>query len=105
MIQRITELLESALAEAGLEATTDIWRIAESWTSIVGERIAKHATPSRLARGELVVAVPEAVWRQELSLLAPEITARVNQQLGKQAVERIRLVAGDPRPLARLLRP
>ena len=94
MIIRLSELLEGALAGAGLEGTSVIWRIAESWAEVVGPRVATRAAPTRLRRGELTIAAPDAVWRQELTLLGPEIAAKVNQKIGKNVVERVRLVAG-----------
>jgi hypothetical protein len=57
-----------------------------------------------LTRGELLVAVPDAVWRQELSLLAPEIVARLNDQLGEPLVQRLRCRRGgrpDRKPTPR----
>lgn len=97
MIQRLSELLGGALEGAGLEATSVIWQIAESWAEIVGPRVAGHAAPTRLRGGELTLSAPEAVWRQELTLLGPEIVAHVNQKVGYEAVRRIRLVSGPLR--------
>ena len=98
MILRIADLLDGALRGAGLEATSTIWKIAEAWPQIVGPRIATHATPVRLRRGELTLAAPEATWRQELALLGPEIAASVNKKIKGAAVERIRLTSA-PLPL------
>jgi hypothetical protein len=98
MSSRVGDLLHAVLSEAGLETTADIWRISEIWSDAVGSRIAVHAAPLRLVRGELVVAAPLAVWRQELALLGPEIAANVNLRLGKPVVERVRLVAAQLTP-------
>jgi hypothetical protein len=95
MISRLREVLGGALGGAGLATASDVWQLAEAWSTALGARIASKATPLRLSRGELVVAVDEAVWRQELALLAPQIVARLNQALGRDVVQRLRLVAGD----------
>ncbi len=95
MIPKLRELLAGALQAAGLDGTTDVWRLAEVWSTALGPLIAKQATPLRLVRGELVVAVADAVWRQELALLAPEIAARLNGAVGRDIVQRIRFVGGD----------
>jgi len=95
MIPRVRELLAGALGAAGLQTTTDVWQIAEAWPTALGRRIAERASPLRLVRGELVVAVADAVWRQELALLAPRLVARLNEVLGREVVEKIRLVGGD----------
>ena len=96
MIVSLRDALGGALDGAGLETASDAWRIADVWCAVVGEGIAARATPARLTRGELLVAVPEAVWRQELSLLTPDIKTKLNQALGREVVIRIRLVGGAP---------
>ena len=94
MILKLSDLLDGALRGAGLEATSIIWRIAENWADIVGPRVAARAAPIRLRRDELTLSAPDAVWRQELTLLGPEIAAKINQNIGKNVVRRIRLVSG-----------
>jgi len=98
MISNLRELLGRTLGKAGLQTTSDVWQLAEIWSATLGAQIASRAAPVRLVRGELVIAVPEAVWRQELSLLAPQILARLNQALGREAVQRIRLIGGEAAP-------
>jgi|GEM_PF-329753 len=98
MIPNLRELLRGALGAAGLETTTEVWQLADAWSSALGPQIAARATPVRLVRGELVVAVAEAVWRQELQLLAPQIMAKLNQAIGRDVVLRVRLVGGDATP-------
>ena len=95
MIPILRELLRGALGAAGLETTSDVWQLAEVWAAALGPQIAARATPVRLVRGELVIAVPEAVWRQELQLLAPQIAAKLNQAVRREVVQRVRLVGGD----------
>lgn len=95
MIFKLRELMRDALGAAGLSTASDVWQLAEIWSTALGPQIAARANPVRLVRGELVVAVAEAVWRQELQLLAPQIIAQLNQAIGRDVVQRIRLVGGD----------
>lgn len=95
MISRLRDVMRGALGAAGLETATDVWLLAETWAAALGPQIAQRATPVRLVRGELVVAVAEAVWRQELSLLAPQIAAKLNRALGRDVVQRLRFVGAD----------
>jgi hypothetical protein len=95
MIYDLRQLLRGTLGAAGLEPTSDVWQLGEIWSAALGAQIASRATPVRLARGELLIAVAEAVWRQELQLLAPQIMAKLNQALGREVVQRVRLVGGD----------
>ena len=95
MISHLRQLLSPALRAANLDVADEIWRVSEVWPAALGKRIGSRALPLRLTRGELLVAVPDAVWRQELSLLAPEIVARLNEKLGASVVQRIRLVGAS----------
>jgi len=95
MISKLRELLGGALGAAGLETTSDLWQLAEVWSGALGARIAAKATPVRLVRGELLVAVADAVWRQELALLTSDIASRLNRAVGRDVVQRIRLIGGD----------
>lgn len=92
MIDKIGDLLDAALADAGLAATSDIRRLVDSWSAIVGRRIATKAAPIALRGTELVVAVPDGVWRQELSLMHHEIREQINQALGRPIVAKLRFV-------------
>ena len=47
------------------------------WRHAVGPRIADRARPLELARGVLLVKVATSVWANELSMLAPQIIAKL----------------------------
>jgi hypothetical protein len=94
LTRALRDILGDALRGAGLAETSDIWQITQLWPRSVGSRIARRATPIGLARGDLTVAVGDAVWRQELALLGPEIVVKLNRDLGRDVVRRLRLV-GD----------
>ncbi len=96
LMRRVADLVSAVLRQAGLKPANDNWRVAEAWVRTVGDRVARHAEPLRLEGTELVVAVDDAVWRQELALLAPEIVARLNAEIGNEIVRRLRLVSGRP---------
>ncbi len=98
MISLLREVLGDALRAAGLDRSDDLWHILALWPEVAGEAIAGRARPCRLRRGELSVAIPDAVWRQEISLLAPELAAKLNRELGRRTVERIRVVSGGLPP-------
>lgn len=97
MILPLRDVLGAALRAAGLAASEDLWRILDLWPEVAGDAIAARSRPCRLRRGELALAIPDAVWRQEISLMAPELTRKLNEKLGRRVVERIRVVtAGIP---------
>src|SRR5882757_9229235 len=62
--------------------------LLERWPAAVGDAIARHAWPARVARdGTLHVNTTDSVWAFELTSRAAEIAKRVG-------VERIRFAAG-----------
>jgi hypothetical protein len=53
---------------------------AAVWRDAVGARIAERAFPISLEDGTLLLRVPTSVWANELSFLAGEICARLNER-------------------------
>jgi Dna[CI] antecedent, DciA len=94
MIARLGDLLRPAIAQAGLASASELWRIGDAWERAVGRTLAAQAVPAGFRRGELTIAAPSAVWRQELSLLGPDIKDKINATLGENLVDRVRIVAG-----------
>ncbi len=96
MIDRVDSILGKTLAHLGLGRSSDIRRLMDSWKQIVGERIAAQATPLALKGTELILAVPDSVWRQELALMTRELRDQINSTLGREVVAKIRLVSHGP---------
>ena len=71
-------------------------QVIADWEAIVGPMLAEVTTPRRLAAGTLTLACAGPV-ALELQHLAPALIERINAQLGRTVVERLRFVQ-DPRP-------
>jgi hypothetical protein len=85
----VKQLGEDVKRELGrFGPTGGIADLVEVWPAAVGETIARHAWPARVARdGTLHVNTTDSVWAFELTSRAAEIAERVG-------VERIRFAAG-----------
>ncbi len=83
-------VLRRVLAESGLQRRLEERRVLELWPQVAGERIARCSRPVDLADGVLTLEADNAVWRQELTLMAPLIVQRFNQACGAGAVREIR---------------
>ena len=103
MPDHIGRVLRRSLADMGLGPTSDLGRLLDGWEALVGARIAAQASPlavKETRKGkELVIAVPDAVWRQELSLMQGELLARVNSMLPDGQIGQLRLVGTQPAAL------
>jgi predicted nucleic acid-binding Zn ribbon protein len=84
------ETLTQTIAPASLLA--DVQR---AWAQAAGEALAARATPSAARAGIVTLRCESAVWAQELSLMAPQLTARLNAVLGDQRVLEVRCRTGQ----------
>jgi predicted nucleic acid-binding Zn ribbon protein len=73
--------------------STPLARIQQAWPAAVGAVVAANATPHRERNGTLTVYCPQAVWAQEVSLMAAEVVANLNRELGDELVREIRTTA------------
>jgi predicted nucleic acid-binding Zn ribbon protein len=82
----------------GAEPATLLAAVQRAWPGVVGEAIAREATPVSERDGVITVACRSATWAQELDLLAPRIREQLGPNLPVEAsFEAIRFtVSGDP---------
>lgn len=64
------------------------------WADMVGEDLAAHCEPVRLAGRALVVRAESQVWATQLRYLLPQLRERVEGVLGSGTVREIRVVVG-----------
>lgn len=75
--------------------------VQEVWTAAVGPALAAHATPTAAADGVVSVTCESAVWAQELTLMAGELTGGLNARLGPGTVRELRCSAAPGRSWVR----
>ncbi|MEA2320795.1 MAG: hypothetical protein QOD81_645 [Solirubrobacteraceae bacterium] len=73
-----------------LAPQTLLAEVQRVWPAAVGEVVAAQAEPTGERDGVLVVTCSSAVWAQELDLMATDLIARLNAQLGGGAVRSLR---------------
>jgi hypothetical protein len=69
-------------------------RLRSSWSALVGADGARRSRPESLTGGCLHVVVDNSPWLQELTLRAPDVTARVAARFG--GVRTLRFTLGRP---------
>jgi hypothetical protein len=102
----VGELLVSALPQ--LEDRLLVQRMRRTWSAVVGADVARRAQPQALVNGCLSIVVDNSPWLHELTLRAPDLTARLRAEfpavqtlrfsLGAAAAEE---AAAEARPAAR----
>lgn len=87
----LREVLPTALP-ANLARRLPSPGLLAAWRAAAGQGLAHRALPVSLERGGvLVVAVAGSAWKQELSLLGPELCQKLTQ--AGHPVERLKLVS------------
>ncbi len=75
----LAEALQGYLRSAGLARHIGRAGVLEEWAELVGPQIAAATAPEAVsADGVLRIRVSTAAWASELSLMTPQILARLN---------------------------
>ena len=92
MRRREPRALSHAIAELAerLAPQTTLAEVQRVWPDAVGEVIAAQAEPTSERDGVLTVTCASAVWANELDLMGPELTGRINAALGADTVRALR---------------
>jgi len=71
-------------------------RVAEGtvlgqWSSVVGEQIAEHATPTALNDGVLAVTAESTAWATQLRMIQGQLLAKIAAAVGNGVVTSLRI--------------
>ena len=88
--QPLGATLRAWVATAGAGADLKKATLFAGWAKIVGPEVADHCSPAALTEGELVVEAESTAWATQIRLLAPQLLAKINAELGPRTVLRIR---------------
>ncbi len=92
---QVGTVLAAFLKSSGLAERVGQAAVVEAWPALVGERIARAAHPESVAAdGTLFVRVKSSAWRQELSLMTPEVLSLLNAERTAGRIKRIRWLVG-----------
>jgi hypothetical protein len=97
-VERLVGEIKRELSRFGAQGGMP--ELLEAWPGAVGATVAANAWPARIARdGTLHVNTSSSAWAFELAQLAPTITERLREQLGKSAPKALRFAVGHlPEP-------
>ncbi|MFF1447641.1 DUF721 domain-containing protein [Streptomyces sp. NPDC058274] len=97
------------ITERGWEAPAAVGGVMGRWPEIVGDDLAKHCVPQKYDEDEHVLTVQcdSTAWATQLRLLAPQLVARLNEDLGHGTVRLIKVLGpgGPPRRFGPLRAP
>ena len=86
----ISGILREVLDSCGLRDRVEERSLLLNWREVVGSEIAEHSRAVDIQDGALVIDADHGAWRQELSLLIPQIIQKFNAMYGEDAVKEVR---------------
>ena len=89
--QSLSDALRSFIANNDLKAGLNQVRAAEAWSDVMGPGVANYTRKVRLQGSTLIVSLDSSVLREELSLGSSKIRDMMNEALGGELIEKIRL--------------
>lgn len=105
---RLGAAVNRLITERGWEAPAAVGGVMGRWPQLVGADIAQHCAPERYDEEAKVLTVTcdSTAWATQLRLLAPNLVARLNTDLGHGTVRQIKVLgpAGPPRGYSGRLR-
>jgi predicted nucleic acid-binding Zn ribbon protein len=69
--------------------------VQSAWPAVAGAALAAAASPVSERAGTVTVECESAVWAQELELLGPDLTRRLDDAVSSGRVERLRFIVGS----------
>ena len=84
----VDRLMESK----GWTTEINVHTLLARWAVLVGSVNAAHSHPESYADGVLTVRTESTVWATSLRTIAPQLVARLNEQLGDGTVTRIKVL-------------
>ena len=91
----LASAISRLITEQAWEAPAAVAGVMGRWPQIVGDELARHCTPLSYDDAPdqrvLTVRCDSTAWATQVRLLAPQLLARLNEDLGHGTVKRIRV--------------
>ena len=90
----LKDVIAGLMKSSALPFNPDDSRIWKVWDEVVGPAIARNAQPFRIKDRQLKVRVSGPIWYQELQFMEENIREKLNEKLGRKAVDKIEFGVG-----------
>ena len=85
----MSDVLKGFLETNRLQKGLDKVSIKDAWHKVMGKAISKYTTSIKLDRQVLYVQLSSSVLREELSYGKTKIIAMINEEMGKEIINKI----------------
>ena len=88
----LAEAMDRLVESKGWTTDINVHTLLARWSTLVGSVNAAHSHPESYADTILTVRTESTVWATSLRSIAPQLVARLNEQLGDGTVTRIKVL-------------
>lgn len=93
--QQLGATMDRLMEERGWSREINVHVLLGRWPALVGAVNAAHSQPERYRDAILTVRAESTAWATSLRTMAPQLVARLNDQLGDGTVGRITVLGPD----------
>jgi len=86
------DALEKLVDTKGWSTDLSVRALLARWSGLVGPTNAAHSWPESYAETVLTVRTESTVWATSLRTMAPQLVAKLNEQLGDGTVTRVKVL-------------
>lgn len=87
----LASTVQRLVDDSGWSTDVSVHTVLGRWAQIVGPEVAAHSTPLSYSDGVVTVTADSTAWATQLRLLAANVVARMNAELGEGSVVRIKV--------------
>jgi predicted nucleic acid-binding Zn ribbon protein len=87
----LSDVLNRALRQEGLETPMLQYRLIDSWESVVGKTVARYTGEKYIRNQVLFVKILNPALRSDLNMMRTDIVNRLNQIVGSRIIIDIRI--------------
>ncbi len=89
--------LDRLFADRGWSRSLSVAGVIGRWRAVVGDQLADHCQPETFEEGALVVRADSTAWAMQVRLLLPQLSRRLDEEIGEGVVESITVLGpGGP---------
>jgi predicted nucleic acid-binding Zn ribbon protein len=91
----LSEAVDRLIEAKGWATDINVHTLLARWSSLVGGVNAAHSHPESYADTVLTIRAESTVWAASLRSIAPQLVARLNDQLGQGTVNRVKVLGPE----------
>lgn len=93
--QLVRGALKGLMRQQGWDTQVNVHLLLANWPALVGTVNAEHSRPEKYADEVLTIRAESTTWATQLRLFAPQLVARLNDELGQGTVTRVQVLGPD----------